>query len=464
VAQEAAGRLTQSVLRAGAAAADITPTEFPVHMPGLARKNLAEGVHDPLYARALVLDDGATTLAIVVVDNIGVRRDAGNRIKKAVTERCGIPAERVLIASTHTHSAPDAYVTKGPVGATSYREILIEGVAGAVVSAHAALRPAAVGHAAKPLADEVFNRRWFLKPGKMQLNPFGEMDQVRMNPPNSPKVLLRPAGPTDPDITILSVQDAASRRPLALLANYALHYVGHVPKARISADYFGEFARLMPARLDADEGFVAMMCNGASGDVNNSPFGASRPRRKPFEQVRIVAQKAADAAHDAYQSIGQHRTGARLGMLQRTITLRRRRPTPEQIERAKAVLAVVDEAEKAKLPRGAERYARYTLNFAKAAPTTTAPLQALRIGDLGICAIPFETFVEIGLELKRRSPFPRTMVIGMANDKIGYLPTPEQHELGGYETWLGTSRVQPEASVIVTDHLLEMLEELAGKG
>ncbi|MCH5372922.1 MAG: hypothetical protein JJ992_03010, partial [Planctomycetes bacterium] len=151
----------------------------------------------------------------------------------------------------------------------------------------------------------------------------------------------------------------------------------------------------------------------------------------------------------------------KIGMLQREITLQLRRPTEEQIQRAKAVLAVTDEAERAQLPRLAEAYARRTLALADAGETVSVPLQALRIGDLGICAIPFETFVEIGLELKRRSPFPHTMVIGVANGYNGYLPTPEQHRLGGYETWLGTNRVQFDASVIITDHLVEMLEELA---
>ncbi|MBT5609333.1 MAG: hypothetical protein HN742_39170 [Lentisphaerae bacterium] len=457
-------RPARRVLRAGAAATDITPTQFPVHMPGLARKNLAQGVHDPLHARALVLDDGATTIAVVVVDNIGVRRDAGDRIRPIVTERCGIAPDKILIASTHTHSAPDAYLRKGAIEAVAYGPVLIEGVADAIVRAHAALRPAAIGHAVHQLPEEVFNRRWFLKPGKMQPNPFGEMDQVKMNPPNSPDVLLRPAGPTDPDITILSVRDAMSRQPLALLANYALHYVGYTPKAKISADYFGVFAQLISSRLGAGEDFVAMMSNGASGDINNRPTGSSRPSRKPFEQIRIVAQGAADAAHRAYETIGEHRIDVRVGMIQRQTTLHRRRPTPEQVERAKAFLAVTGKDERAKLPRGAQRYARSTLAYAKARPTIDVTLQAFCVGDLGVCAIPFEAFAEVGLELKRRSPFPRTMVIGIANDKAGYLPTPDQHKLGGYETWLGTSRVQPEASIVVTDQLLEMLRELAQEG
>ena len=90
-------------------------------------------------------------------------------------------------------------------------------------------------------------------------------------------------------------------------------------------------------------------------------------------------------------------------------------------------------------------------------------LQALRIGDLAVCGVPFETFAEMGLEIKRRSPFPLTMVIGLANGRHGYLPTPEQHRLGGYETWLGTNVVEEGASVHLTEALLSMLAELRGE-
>src|SRR5690606_36795609 len=88
--------------------------------------------------------------------------------------------------------------------------------------------------------------------------------------------------------------------------------------------------------------------------------------------------------------------------------------------------------------------------------TLTVKLQALRVGDLAICGIPFETFCEIGLDLKSRSPFPITMVIGLANGRYGYLPTPEQHRLGGYETWLGTNVVQEDTSVILVDNFEAM--------
>jgi hypothetical protein len=205
-----------------------------------------------------------------------------------------------------------------------------------------------------------------------------------------------------------------------------------------------------------------MMSNGTSGDINNIPFGSSRPPREPFEQIRIVAQKAADTAWRAVQDIGQHQPTPAIAMLEKELTLRFRRPTPEQIEEAKAFLAIKDKEAIERLPRLAQNYARNTIaSDERPEETITIKLQALRIGDLAICGIPFETFVEIGLQLKRESPFPKTMVVGLANGRHGYLPTPEHHALGGYETWLGTNVVEENASVMITKTLLEMLGELS---
>jgi neutral ceramidase len=448
-------------LKAGAAAVDITPQEFPMNMPGGFSANLAERAHDPLHARALVLQEGQTTLALVVVDNLGAAPDALNEAKALASAQTGIPAGKMLICSTHTHSGPSLN-TRTAQGA-AYWKRFVEGVSASIIQAHAALRPAAFGAAAHPLADEVFNRRWYLKPGKMPPNPFGRLDTVKMNPGTNPDVLDRPAGPTDPDITVISVQDA-KRKPLALFANYSLHYVGGAPGGQMSADYFGEFARLMPSRLRGDDAFVAMMSNGTSGDINNIPFGVTRPPREPFEQIRIVAQKAADTAWLAHRKIEKHRSDVRLGMIEREVTLKYRRPSPQEVAEAQAVLAIKDKAAIEKLPRLAQNYARSTVNaHERPEQTLTVKLQALRIGDLAVCGIPFEAFVEIGLDLKKRSPFPQTMVIGLANGRHGYLPTLEQHPLGGYETWIGTNQVQEDTSVILTGHLLEMLAELKGK-
>lgn len=445
-------------LRAGAAAIDITPTEFPVNMPGGFSQNMADKAHDPFHSRALVLDDGQTTLALVVVDVLGAGPEVLDEAKAIAAAKTGMSPDKMLISSTHTHSGPS--VNTRSESAARYYKIFVESIAGSIIKAHAALKPAAVGAAAHPLPDEVFNRRWYLKPGKMPLNPFGRLDKVKMNPGTSPDVIDRPAGPTDPDISIISVQDA-KRKQIALYANYSLHYVGGAPKGEMSADYFGEFARIMPSRVRGDENFVAMMSNGTSGDINNIPFGTTRPPREPFEQIRIVAQKAADTAWFAHRKIEKHRSDVRLGMLQREITLKLRRPSAQDVAEAKAVLAVKDKDAIEKLPRLAKNYAGSVVNAAeREEETITVQIQALRIGDLAVCGIPFETFVEIGLDLKKRSPFPQTIVVGLANGRHGYLPTLEQHKLGGYETWLGTNKVQEDTSVILTDNLLEMLAEL----
>lgn len=462
-AGQASVRDAAAELRAGAAAIDITPKEFPLNMPGGFNANFANSAHDPLHSRALVMSDGKTTVAMVVVDNLGVSPEAIEEAKAIASKSTGIPTNRLLISSTHTHSAPRSSTANGDGPDAAYRKLLVAGMAESIVKAHAALEPAGFGAASHPLPEEVFNRRWFLMPGKMPPNPFGKMDLVKMNPGYSSAVLDRPAGPTDPDITVISIQDA-KRKPLALFANYSLHYVGGIPRGQVSADYFGEFARLMPVRMRGGDKFVSMMSNGTSGDINNLPFMVTRPPRERFEQVRIVARKAADTAWFAHRKIETHHKDVTLDMVEREITLKYRQPSEADLKAAKSVLALKDEAQIAKLPRLAQAYARRTMSAAeRKEKTVTVKLQVIRIGDLAVCGIPFETFVEIGLDLKDRSPFSRTMVIGLANGRYGYLPTPEHHRLGGYETWLGTCQVQEDASVILTDNLLEMLQECRPK-
>jgi neutral ceramidase len=447
-------------LQAGAAAIDVSPQHFPVNMLGQFYENFAETAHDPLYARAIVLKNDQSCIAMVVVDNLGVDPAVIEAAKQLAAKQTNIPTHRIMVSSTHTHTAPPTAITTAGTTAAKYRELMINGIAESIVQAHQNLRAVEFGFNAKPLADEVFNRRWHLKPGKMPLNPFGELDQVKMNPGNNTSTLDRPAGPTDPDITIISLRDA-KHKPYSLFANYSLHYVGAVPRGGVSADYFGEFSRLMPIRLRASADFVAMMSNGTSGDINNIPFGSTRPPRERFEQIQIVAQKSSDVAWHAYQEIPEHKTHVALNMLQREITLRYRKPTAEQLERAKSILKITDQTELDRLPRLAVPYANRTVIAAARPETVNVKIQVIRIGDLGICCIPFETFVEIGLELKQRSPLPQTMVISIANGRYGYLPTPAQHRLGGYETWLGTNIVQKNASVLLTTNLLEMLEAVA---
>jgi len=451
------------VFRAGAFAADVTPQQFPLNMPGGFSANGAESAHDPLHARAVVLDDGTTSLAMVVVDNLGLSPALIVEAKEIASQKTGIPVTNILVSSTHTHSAPSSGGGKEGSPEAAYRQHLLDGLVDSIVKAHETRRPAAVGAASHPLPEEVFNRRWYLKPGKMNPNPFGKMDEVKMNPGTDPETLDRPSAPTDPDFLVLSIQDE-KRQQIALYASYALHYVGATPPNQVSADYFGEFARLMPSRLRGDGTMVAMLANGASGDINNIPFTVTRPPRETFEQVRIVAQKSADAAWFAHRKITTYEKAPKLGMIERQVELRYRRPAEEDIVAARKVLGTTVKEEIDALPRLAQHYAASVIAAAeRAEETLTVPIQAIRVGDLAICGLPFEVLVEIGLELREKSPFGETMVIGLANGRYGYLPTPKQHALGGYETWLGTSTVEVGASDILTKQLLEMLGELKGK-
>jgi hypothetical protein len=173
--------------------------------------------------------------------------------------------------------------------------------------------------------------------------------------------------------------------------------------------------------------------------------------------MTLVANQAAAEVFRAMQEI-EYREAAPLKMTQRELTLDTRRPTEKLIAWAREVLAR-PEAAKPRHPR--ERiYAERTLRMAEMPARIDVPLQALRIGDLAIATIPFESFVEIGLELKEKSPFPDTFTISLANGAYGYLPTAAQHELGGYETWLGTNQVEFQAATRIVDTLLQMLAHL----
>jgi len=445
-------------LEGGVAAVDITPTKWPLHLRGSFRPQLATSAHDPLMSRALVLGDGETRLALVVVDSCMVDRDLLDRAKARAAKASGIPADKMLISSTHTHSAPFANASNGTPEELAYQAQLENGIASSIVVAAMSPQAVSVATGGSPLSEEVFNRRWFLEEGTMPTNPFGETtDKVKMNPGS--KHLVKPAGPTDPEVSVLAVKDRRGK-PLSLYANYSLHYVGNTG-GEVSADYFGEFASLIRTRLRASESFVGMLSNGTSGDINNINFRRRRPPRQPFEQIKVVASKTADAAYRALEGV-DYQKRLDLGMVERELTLRVRVPTEAQIAHARDVLRREEVGEKI-VPGLAPIYARRMMSQAKLGAMLKVPVQAVRIGDLAICAIPFETLVEIGLELKERSPFADTFTVSLANGGFGYLPTPKQHSYGGYETWLCTNKVEKESSEIIVKNLLEMLAELKGE-
>jgi len=444
------------IFRAGAYAIDITPETFPVSSAGSMSPRSAASAHDPLHARCLVLDDGNSKIAFAICDSCMIPREILDSAKAIVSAKIGIPTARILASATHTHTA----VTVGPVFQSSveeeYCEFLATQIAAGIIRANAQLEPAQVGWAVGHNPRQVFNRRWYMRPDVAMTDPFGRgMDRVRMNPPRASDQLVKPAGLTDPEVPVLAFR-APDGRPIAVLANYSLHYVGGVPAATLSADYFGEFANQLAIRMEAgntDPPFVGIMSNGTSGDINNINFFENTPRKQPFEQIRLVAADVAESAHSAMQRVVYH-DWVSLAMQETEVELGVRKPDASELQRAREILNEAGEG----LPA---IYANESVHLADYPDTVKAKLQAIRIGELAIVTTPCETFVETGLAIKQSSPFKPTFTIELANGYNGYLPTPEQHALGGYETWRAkSSYLATDAEPHIRQTLLNLLQAL----
>lgn len=466
--RSAAAAPDKPVFRAGAATSNITPSIGSSRNVRSSRPD-ATHVHDELHARCLALDDGCSKLVLVVCDLRHMSAEVAAGAKQIIQQATGIPPECVLISATHTHTSSGARPAEGD-GETyiDYGAFLTRRIADGVLRAVNQLEPARIGWGVAEEPTQVFNRRWFLKASRGPIyGAHDNIEQVDTNPGYSG--LLSPAGPVDPQITFLSVQSTTGN-PIALLASYGLHYVGGIAPGAISADYFAMFAERVGDLLGAgrqDPPFVGIMANGTSGDVNNLERYSDeelakrgpQPKKRylPYEKAREVADLCAAKVMEVHKTIQWH-DHVQLSSAQRTLTFERRYPTKAEVEWAEAV-----KAKKIK-PMSTSRYSTYSTVLAYASPevppTIDVIVQTHRIGDLAVAAMPFEVFAEIGLELKRRSPIQPLMNISIANGSHGYLPTPEQHRLGGYETWIGVNKVQLDASVKMVDALIEMLGKL----
>lgn len=447
----------EPVFRAGAATSNITPPLGMEIVGNFAPRPIAAQVHDELHARCLVLDDGTTKLVFVVADTISLGREVWDEAKQKIETATGIPAANLMCSTTHTHSsvAPVA----SPDGSLHYRNLLVSRIVDGVRRALNHLEPARIAWGSGQVPQHVFNRRWLLKEGMTNPNPFGGQDRAVMNPGSLLRHRLAgPAGPTNPEVFCLSVQ-AVDGRQIALMANYWLHYVGGVPREEISADYFGEFCRRIEKVL-ATSGdhppVVALLANGPCGDVNNNDYSGNTPvvKREPYEKIKLVAGDLANEVLRVRETL-KHHDRVPLKAAAGDLEIGIRRPSPEMVKWAEEVLAKPADAKPAHPLEQA--YAERTLTARDAKPgSSSCVMQVFRIGELGIAALPFEAFTETGLEIKARSPFPATFTIELANGSYGYLPTPAQLDLGGYETWLGTNRVEREASVKITEKILEL--------
>ena len=451
----------QANLRAGAALSNITP-KMGVPLDGtIMQIGPAKHVHDELWVRCLVVDDGTTKLAFAEVDNTMISRPIHDAAKAMIRKRVGIPPNHVCIAATHTHSTPRAVIgLKDDDLHREYLEDLAVKIADGVHRAHNNLAPAEIGWGSFREPRYVHNRRWRMKRGVT--NPFGETGEtVKMNPGRQNPDAVEPAGPVDDQVFVVALRHRDSGQPLAVLANYGLHYVGGVPSGQVSADYFGVFADRVQQNWKADRvdpPFVAMMTNGTSGDVNAVDFTKPRPRFAPYERMTTVGRDLANRASKVVESMEYH-SAVKLAAASAELELRVRKPEAQRMVWAAATLSETP----GRLSRP-QIYAREARALAAFPDTVSVAIQAFRIGDLAIAQSPCETFAETGLKIKAESPFPdSTFTVELANGYNGYLPS-KQHELGGYETWPArSSYLEVDAEQKIREGLIRLLVQLKGE-
>jgi neutral ceramidase len=443
-------------LRAAAAKAVITP---PVgHRMGQwgLRQGRSRGVHRHLYARAIVLDDGPTRLALLTLDVVGISRDVLERIRGRVRELTGIAADHLLVSSTHNHTTPDQ-MRNVPPELAAYAELLTEHAAGAVYEACCRLEPARVGFGTGDLPGWTVNRQY-------------------------------PGEPVDTSVGVLRV-DATDGRPIARVVNYACHGVCDGGQY---LEWSGDMPGAMSAALEEwHPGAVGLYLQGAAGDVHPFDwwFGNWNSKHMHTHEDTEIFGRAL-AAEAARVAEGCTTAGsARLAAASTTVPMPRRQvrwSVAEAEAQHRRLVAELGTYQGEVWPEGtttAIAAMRFPMLYGSGAnelslvrdqakPPVPAEIQALRIGDLLVSGSPGELFDELGRNLKVQVP--GAWVASFCSDYVGYISTRRPHEeIAGvpldqivdqekYRRYYGTttSPFAPEAGEQLVEAAAELLRSV----
>ena len=421
-----------SQLKAGAASANLTPWLGIALCGGFAQRQ-ANDVHDEIHAKALVLESGQTRIGIVVCDFVCMPRGIADAVKKRVAQSYGIPPSHLLVCATHTHSGPAVRTALGVAEDQAYVAQVPAKIADAVGLAVNRLRPARIGWGETREDRISFNRRWWMRDGTVHMNPGAH------NPDG-----VRPAGPTDPALSFLYLEDTHGV-PLALLATFALHYVGTDSPNALSADYYGHFTAEVRRLLGPQ--CLPILQNGTSGDINNIDYTGERLwHASGHAQARKMAAVLAGHVLKEVQLL-ELQESCPLDAVLETVSFERKSISFEDLAVARRILqdpaafsydsgpfswVVGQPVHKQQL----SVYAQACIDLAALPAELDTRVQTFRIGDAVLVALPGEVFAETGLTIKARSPFGSTLIAELANDYLGYIcPRAALQQQGGYETW-----------------------------
>lgn len=449
----------QAELQVGAVVTNVTPIELPVLVNGGMVSRSLDKINTPVNARTIVVADGENRIAICIVDSCMLPRQLCDDVKALTARETSLEADRILISATHAHSAPSSMGALGTDPDEDYVVFLRERLVKSFVAAEKNLEPAKVGWAVGQAPEFTALRRWIRRPDRLELDPFGNPTvRANMHAGRNHDDVTGESGPEDPDLSLISFQ-SVSGRPIAVMANFSMHYFGD---RDLSADYFGRFSeglkqRISPEETEGHPPFVGMMSHGCSGDIWRRDYKDYDPKAEDFT-IESFSEGLLDIAMEAYEKIEYK--DADIDMAEARIQLDYRVPDAQLLKWSEEKVAELGE----ELPKSKEEiYAREQVLLHQM-QSTEIVVQGIRIGDIGIATTPNETYALTGLKLKLNSPLPKTMVIELANGGDGYIPPPEQHHLGGYNTWAARSaglEVEAEPKIVAT--ALHLLEQVAAK-
>lgn len=447
----AGGPVLAADFQAGVAVVDITAPKG-YRMSGYFNERLNTGTHDPLLAKAVVFRQGDAQAALVFCDLIGPSRDVSSRAREQAMRQTGIPKANILIHCTHSHTGPlydgalrkhfhDLAIEKqgkDPYEEIDYPAFLVQQIVAAIVEAHAAARPASMLAGIAQQRGLSFNRRFHLRDGSVRFNP------GKLNPE-----IVKPAGPVDTDLGIVLLKSADGEQSLAALSVFPLH-LDTVGGTEYAADYPFYLQRTLQQGLGNQ--FVSLFGNGTCGDINHVDVTNNLPQKGHAEAARIgtALAETVRAALPGLAPVAAPKLAAR----SETVDVAIQTYSPDEIAQARQDMFKVGTPQ---LPFLDQVKATKIMNVALRQGSLPLEVQVFRLSDdLAIVGLPGEVFVELGLAIKRGSPFARTLVIELCNDTPAYVPTQKAFREGSYETV--NSLIQPGGGEALVETALRLLK------
>jgi neutral ceramidase len=445
---------------AGAAQVDITPSLGTIigvdFLPHYTRF-----IHDPLYVKSIVFTDNKIKIAIIIVDICIMATEYMDKIKADIASQTDIPKEYILLASNHNHASGDVVGLLGGAADKSYRQKIPQLIVNSVIKANANLKPAKIGKGFVDVPEYVVCRRYIMHENYEAKNPVTHgRDTVKTNPFGAEHLIIKPAATPDPELGFLAIKDLDDKY-IAILGNYSLHYAADWPEDSITADYFGEFANQLKAKLGAGTDFVGLMSNGTSGDVNIWDF--MNPERLPKEdyaKTKLIGKTLAQKVVETLETIIWE-TSPELKFKSETLTCNVRKPSKEDYDDAAAAFILHDFNNLNLNKEVTQRiYDREQVLLNEYPDEMQVDVQALQIGSLHIGALPGEFFAETGLKIKASVEEKSYFSICLANSYGGYIPPAHEMDRGGYETWRARSSFMVrDTEQILRERIVELVRK-----